>query len=227
MADRRPTSKSSSSPSGGAVVPFYQADAVDDATLVSAAREGIAPAQRALFQRYAPRVERLLFRLLGPNADVADALSESFRRAFDRLSTLEDPAAIRVWLFGIAAHVAREQARSARRRSWLSFLPWSDLPEPAVEASPADDTREAAARVFVLVDRLPVDSRVIFSLRHLEGFELQEIVSALGVSQSTVQRRLRTAEQRFFAMCEGDAILRDYVRRDDDTLLFSGMRSPS
>ncbi len=217
----------SSAPRSPNVVSFYRADAVDDATLVGAASEGIEDARRALYERHAPAIERLLFRLLGPSADLADPLCETFRRAFERLGQLSEPAGVRSWLFAIAARVAREHARSARRRSWLSFLPWSEVPEvPTTTHDASGEAREAAARVFLLLEKLSSEARVAFSLRYLEGFELAEIATTLRISVSTTQRRLRAAEEKFYAAAARDPVLRDYMG-DDAPLLFSNLRSTS
>jgi DNA-directed RNA polymerase specialized sigma24 family protein len=44
------------------------------------------------------------------------------------------------------------------------------------------------------LDRLPVHDRVVWVLRHIEGETLDAIVELCGCSKSTVQRRMRAAE---------------------------------
>ena len=55
------------------------------------------------------------------------------------------------------------------------------LPEVAREVE--DESREALSRLHALLDRLDDASRIAFVLRYIEGFELVDVASALGVSQ--------------------------------------------
>jgi DNA-directed RNA polymerase specialized sigma24 family protein len=44
---------------------------------------------------------------------------------------------------------------------------------------------------------MPVEERVVWVLRHVEGESLDALVVLCGCSKSTVQRRLRAAQARF------------------------------
>ncbi len=187
----------------------------DDVALVQAAADGNTRACASLFRALAPRVESFLFRLLGPNMDLSEPLSETFERFFARLGTLEEPSRASSFCIGIAARVAREQLRAKRRRAWLSFLPWTDLPEtPASTASisaPDDDARAALRRVFAILERFADEERLAFAMKHLQGCDLAECAEALDVSLSTLRRRLAAAEARFFAIAAGDPLLAEYA----------------
>src|SRR4051812_32799009 len=70
-------------PSAGDVVralPVRQRDGRDDVALVAGLRAGEAWARAALFDRYAPHVERILRRVLGNDrhGDMADLVQEAF-----------------------------------------------------------------------------------------------------------------------------------------------------
>jgi hypothetical protein len=56
-----------------------------DSAIVQAIRRGDANAPTALFDRHAARIERLLYRLLGPQAELPDAINETFCRALEHL----------------------------------------------------------------------------------------------------------------------------------------------
>jgi RNA polymerase sigma-70 factor (ECF subfamily) len=48
-------------------------------------------------------------------------------------------------------------------------------------------------------------------LHHIEGLELLDVASALGVSLATVKRRLARVSARVVAMAQGDRMLIDYL----------------
>src|SRR5689334_18989568 len=91
----------------------------DDATLVAAVRARVPHAAGRLWDRHSPMVRRILRRILGPTADVEDAVQDAFLRLFRDLSSLRDPSALRSFLIGITLHVAKSELRKRRARRWL------------------------------------------------------------------------------------------------------------
>jgi RNA polymerase sigma-70 factor (ECF subfamily) len=171
----------------------------DDAALVRGVREGNASAKAELFNRYAPQLERLITHLLGYDAELADILQETFVSALRSLNSLKDPAALKPWLFTIATLTARRALRSRSRRRWLRFF--TDEAEEAryePRSEPAnEESRRAAREVYAILARFPVDERLPFALRYVNGLELAAVASACNVSLATVKRRLQRAERRF------------------------------
>lgn len=150
-----------------------------------------------LVRTHGGHVQRVLARILGPgDPDRDDALQEVFGRAFENISALEDPAALRAWLTTLAVYTAREFIRRRRRRRWLTFH--EDPPDLADPTTyPSDSVREAARCVYAVFGRMPADERVCLALRALEGLELTELATVCGTSLSTFRRRLTRAERRF------------------------------
>jgi RNA polymerase sigma-70 factor (ECF subfamily) len=46
---------------------------------------------------------------------------------------------------------------------------------------------------------MPLDERLAFAMRYIEGMDLQSAAEGCGVSLATLKRRLLRAEQRFVA----------------------------
>jgi RNA polymerase sigma-70 factor (ECF subfamily) len=147
---------------------------------------------------------------MGPASDVEDLVQDVFLRFFRNHALLRNPEALRSFLFGITLRVAASELRSRRIRGWLRLSPDGVLQEPA---APQVDTeaREAVNRLYVILDKLDTQSRLAFVLHHVEGLELLDVASALGVSLATVKRRLSRVSARVFAMAQGDRLLIDYV----------------
>jgi RNA polymerase sigma-70 factor, ECF subfamily len=183
---------------------------LDDAGLARAAIEGHAGAPAAVWARYAGLVAGLLRRALGPGADVEDQVQETFVQFFQDVKKLREPAALRSFLIGVAAHVARSELRRRRYRRWLMLTDTGAVPDEAGAAADAE-AREAVRRLYALLDRLDDRSRMLFVLRHVEGLELTEVAAALELSLATVKRNLAKVSARVHTMAAGDPLLGSYL----------------
>lgn len=182
-----------------------------DAALVAALRARQRGAWEALFDRYGAYIERLVVRVIGLDSEVPDLIHEVFARALEGFDQLKDPAALKGWLGSISVFTARVWIRNrGSRRRWLNFTAPHDLPEvPANVASP--EVSETLGRTYALLEGMPADERIAFSLRFIDGMGLAEIAELAGVSLSTVKRRLSRAEHSFLRRANKDALLSERV----------------
>jgi len=182
------------------------AEPADDVQLVADLRAGAPRATTQLVDRHGNHVRRVLYRVLcGEDSESADLFQEVITHAWERIDQLVDPRALKAWLTQIAVFTARKAIRRRRRRRWLSFF--ADVPEPtagsvavAVTAWAGPELQEAARSVYQILERMPVDERIPFSLRMLDDLDLEATARACGMSVATVRRRLVRAERRFFKM---------------------------
>ena len=182
----------------------------DQAALVSAVLKGHPGAAAALHDRYARRMHGLLYRILGPDAELEDTLHEAFVRALESLHNLRDPTALDSWMMGVAVRTARTLLQRRSRRSWLKVMPSEELPEPA--ASLPDPTElEALRSLYKVLDRLGVDDRMALVLRFATGMTLTETAQACGVSLATIKRRLSRAEKALLRWAETEPALAGWL----------------
>lgn len=184
----------------------------DDQALVDGLRAGEAWARAALFDRYAPDVERILRRILGYelHTDMADLVHDTFVQVLQSFDHLRDAGALRGWIQSIAAHTAYRTIRARRVRRWLRFWEPSQIPDVAID-DVDPDVREAYRRTYQALDRLPADERVAFVLRYVEGMDLGQLAETCRVSLSTIKRRLARAEARFARAAQRDDVLRKWL----------------
>jgi RNA polymerase sigma-70 factor (ECF subfamily) len=184
----------------GAVV-LRLAPEPSDESLVLQARQGDERACAWLIERHAPRVTRVLARILGRDAELVDHVQEVLMRAARDIEALREPTAFQAWITALAVTEARRVLRRRARWRWL----WGAESRTDVEAIGTDGSaaQEAVRAVYAAMGRLAVDERVAFTLRHLDGMELTEVATATGLSLATVKRRLARAEERFAKLTEG------------------------
>jgi RNA polymerase sigma-70 factor (ECF subfamily) len=166
----------------------------DETALARAAMLGQTWAQRQIWCRFAPMVYALLRRTLGARHDPEDLLQEVFLRVFGRLHTLENPSALRSFVYSFSVRVVSEELRRVRVRSRLAalFLPRTEEPStPHVDF----ESRELLRRIDGVLDRMNDRVRTVFVLRRFEGIALAEIASRLELSLATVKRDLDKASE--------------------------------
>jgi RNA polymerase sigma-70 factor (ECF subfamily) len=168
-----------------------------DAALVIAARGGEDWAFEALFRRHANLVFGLAYRLLPRDADVDDVVQDVFSAAFERLGTLQNPQAYAAWLGSIVVNTVSKRIRRRRlleRLGLRSAEPY-DPDQVVSPVAPVEASLELKA-IYRVLERLPTEERVALVLRRVEGMEVAQIAVTMGLSVSTVKRRLTAAEAR-------------------------------
>lgn len=166
-----------------------------DTVLVLAARAGQEWAREALFRRYARLALALAYRILPYDADIDDLVQDSFLYAFERLDGLSNPQAFQAWLSSIVVRTAgkRLRRRKLQIRLGLRGREPVDVDEVVSRTAPPDVAAELRA-VYALLEKLPVEERIALVLRRVERLEVPEIAKYMGLSVSTVKRRLNAAE---------------------------------
>lgn len=164
---------------------------IDIAALVLAGRVGDEKALRVLFDRFAPRMLGVCQRYLGRRDHAEDALSTSFSKAFDKLSTLSDPGKFEPWLKRLVVNECIDTLRKERK-----FL----FVETDAEALPGHSTSDAIQALGVrdllrLMDELPPGYRTVFNLVGLEGYGHMEVAEMLGISESTSKTQYKKARE--------------------------------
>jgi len=177
-----------------------------DAALVLAVRAGREDAREEFVRRCAPDIERILYRVLGPDPEMEDVLHDVFIVAFGSLHTLRDPQALRSWLVGIAIRKARTLIARRKRWRFIRSVPPGELPDREAPTMSAD-VSDALRSTYRILTQLPVDDRIAFALRKVDGMELVAVAEATDVSLATAKRRIARAERRFVQLARNHEVL--------------------
>ncbi len=148
----------------------------------------------SLYRDYGRYVASIAHRLLGRDDEVDDLTQDVFLAAHRGLHNLRDPDAAKAWLASITVRLARRKLRVRHVRMMLGLLSDADCEDVASpDASPED--RSLVARVYRLLDKLPADERIAWTLRYLEGQKLDVIAEICGISLATAKRRITAAQE--------------------------------
>jgi RNA polymerase sigma-70 factor, ECF subfamily len=172
-------------------------DDLPDAQLVALGCKGDTRALERLYRRHASFAIHLAARIEGSSRDVEDIAHDAFIRAFERLNDLTDPAAFRAWLGAIVVHKVRSRMRRARLMALLGMGKAADPVDLDALASPdaSPHTRAQIAQIYALLRTLATDDRIAWTLRAVEGHDLETVARLTRCSLATVKRRISRAQK--------------------------------
>jgi RNA polymerase sigma-70 factor (ECF subfamily) len=169
---------------------------LDDAALVALARENHASAFEALYRRHVGFALNLAVRIQGHATDVEDVVHDAFLRAQQNLAELRDLASFRPWLGSIVVRLVRSRLRRRRMLGALGLGQAEPVDLDAV-ASPAasPDVRAQLAQIYALLNTLPADERIAWTLRYVERHRLEAVADLSACSLATAKRRIARAQR--------------------------------
>ena len=147
----------------------------------------------ALFESYSGYVAAVAARLLGSgDSDLDDVVQEVFWLASRRIATIPDLIQAHGWLTTVTTRVVRRKLKRRRFRALFHAAPRKlDAPTRGATA----EEYALISRLYEVLESLPVDDRIAWSLRYLEGEPLDAIATACGCSLSTAKRRVGAAKE--------------------------------
>ncbi len=130
-------------------------------------------------------------KLLNDESRAFDLLQEVWLAAYRGIRRLEDPQALRVWMYRIAHGLAVDRIRSDVSRE-RAEREWAQSQERGEEESfDADD----AAAIHRALDELDVKHREVLVLHFLNDVSISEIASVVGCPEGTVKSRIYHAKR--------------------------------
>lgn len=168
---------------------------LDDAQLVSLAREGHLTAFESLYRRHASFALNVAVRIQGNAVDVEDVVHDAFLRAHQRLTELREPGLFRPWLGSIVVRLVRSRMRRRRLLAALGMASVEPVDLDAVAAPDASpEIRAQLAQIYALLCTIPSDERIAWTLRYIERHRLEVVAELVGCSLATVKRRISRAQ---------------------------------
>src|SRR3989440_11618453 len=171
-----------------------------DEEVVSLVLAGNTEAFGIVIRRYEAGLLRFATRMLGSRDAAADAVAESFVRAYRHLASCREPTRLRTWLYRIVAN---------RCKSHLARRPLADvsLDEAPPVADPADvevslERAEQLALVRRALMRLSPEKREAFLLKHVEGLSYEEMAAVTGERIPTLKMRVHRARETLLQVLE-------------------------
>ena len=146
---------------------------------MSATRNHLPPFE-GVIELHGRAVLRFCVAQIGPERG-EDVFQETMLAALRAYDEVRDPAAIRSWLFSIAARKAVDSHRARAR-----------APEPVADPEPPPGQAPAIRDdgIWTLVRALPAKQRTAVTLRYLADLSHQEIAGVMDTSEEAARRNV-------------------------------------
>jgi RNA polymerase sigma factor (sigma-70 family) len=169
---------------------------MSDEALLAACGTGDSAALGALFDRFHDVVYRFAGRLTTTD-DVArdDLVQATFLEVRRTAASFRGTSAVRTWILGVAANVARHAQRSERRRRARQAVYLDQMTTVPMQVDEQVEQRRLLARIEHALANLSRDHQIAFILCDLERLPCGEVARVLEIPEGTLWRRLHTARK--------------------------------
>jgi RNA polymerase sigma-70 factor (ECF subfamily) len=170
--------------------------------LIKACKRGERPAQKQLYEQYAPVMLGICYRYTTSLQEAEDVLQDAFVRVFNKLDQFRGEGDLGAWIRRIVVNCALNNLK----RKHPKTLSWEDQPE--TEHPPAEDPSITiqAKELANLIRELPEGYRIVFNLHAIEGYTHEEIGRMMGIrtvsSRTQYMRARALLAQKLIALQE-------------------------
>jgi RNA polymerase sigma-70 factor, ECF subfamily len=152
------------------------------------------------------------YRMLGSGFDADDAVQETMVRAWRNIDKLEEPGALKSWLYRIATNVCYDMLQGAQKRARPMDLGPASTADCSLDAALPEDTwiqpvpdenldpaelatsKETLRLAFVAaLQHLPARQRAVLILREVLRWQASEVAELLDTSVASVNSALQRA----------------------------------
>jgi RNA polymerase sigma-70 factor (ECF subfamily) len=175
---------------------------IADTDIVNRARNGDHRAFRILVDHYKDLVYRFSFHVCRDQSYAEETMQDTFVNAFRKLGQFDGQSKFSTWLYSIVTNSCLMRRR--RTKLEASSIPieeatseWSPAASmhlhahsTPLEVTASNELRDALDRAIA---RLPVDYRLVFVLRDIEGQSAEETATILNITVPAVKSRLHRA----------------------------------
>jgi len=185
--------------------------------LATGIRAGDPAAQRWVVETYLPQIVRAARAAGLDRATAEDVAQSAFLTFFEKAATFEGRSRVRTWLFGILYRKIQEARRKGRREMPTDEIEavvdrrfdergnWANPPRDIEKTLEGAETREA---IDGCLEAVPIQQRMAFVLREVEGLVSDEICKILSVTRTNLGVLIYRARNRLRECLEARGVSR-------------------
>ena len=175
-----------------------------DIQLIKLAQRGDYKAFESLVHKYDRQVLNIAYSFRNSENDAKDIYQEVFIRVFNGLKNFQFRSEFSTWLFRITTNVCLTYKTKKEKTSVDSLDRTISNDEEnntsLGELIEADNTSDSLAENSDMaryinqgLDRLPPKQKIVFALKHFQGYKIKEIAQMMNCNEGTVKRYLFNA----------------------------------
>lgn len=159
--------------------------------LVNRAQSGDQAAFEQLYRLHVNRIYALCLRMLADSSRAEEATQDIFIKTWRKIGSFRGESSFSSWLYRLAVNTVLIDIRAQKRRM-TRVMPTDDL---APFDRGKEEAPEAAMDLEKAIAALPAQARLVFVLHDVEGWDHEEIGSALNIASGTCRAQLHRARK--------------------------------
>ena len=163
-----------------------------DHKLIDSCIKGDRAAQKALYDRLAPRMFPLCIRYVSDRDLAEDVLQDGFVTLFTRLQDYKGDGSFEGWARRIFVTTA---LMNLRKKDALKMSDDLEAARGIRTDAPSQLQTLGYKDLMAMITELPPGFRTVFNMYAIEGYSHKEIGEALGISETTSRTQLSRARQ--------------------------------
>lgn len=183
---------------------------MNELELIQLLRAGDELAFKSLVANYQDLVYNTALGVVQNSTDAEDVAQEVFIQVYRSIDQFKGDARLSTWIYRITTTKALDHIRSRKRKKRFAFITSLFGPNDELVHEPVDfqhpgvalDRKEQAALLFRMIEQLPDNQKVAFTLHKTEELSYQEIAEVMKLSVSAVESLLFRARQNLRKLLE-------------------------
>lgn len=171
-------------------------------TLIEQLKQGDEAAFKTIVETWQNMVYNTAIGIVQNAEDAEDITQEVFVQVYQSISSFKGDSKFSTWLYRIAITKSLDHERRKKRKKRFAFVKSLFGEESEVVVHPPDfnhpgvmlDKKEDAAVLFEVINKLPENQRIAFTLHKLEGLSYQEVSEVMKTTVSSVESLMHRAK---------------------------------
>ncbi len=173
----------------------------DDTTLIESAKAGDKKSFGRLIKKYEKTIYSFAFKICRDKEKAEEAMQETFINAYRGLNSFSGKSKFSTWLYRIVTNnclmmhrkkshepvISLEESELLKETGELQVAHWGETPHDAILNKELRDVMDRA------IQKLPLEYRIVFVMRDIEGLSTEEVGKSLKLSVPAVKSRLHRA----------------------------------
>ena len=176
--------------------------ALNEGTLIEKLKQGDEEAFKTIVETWQNMVYNTAIGIVQNAEDAEDISQEVFVQVYQSVSSFKGDSKFSTWIYRIAITKSLDHERRKKRKKRFAFVKSLFGEESEVVYHPPDfnhpgvllDKKEDAAKLFHVINKLPGNQRIAFTLHKLEGLSYQEVSEVMKTSLSSVESLMHRAK---------------------------------
>ncbi|MHA6697477.1 sigma-70 family RNA polymerase sigma factor [Chryseobacterium sp. A321] len=174
-------------------------DQLTDTQIISRVLQGETKLYELIVRRFNPYLYKVGRSYNFGHEDTEDLMQDTFVDAYRNLAHFEERSNFKTWLIRIMLNNCYHKKEKASFRYEHSGVQITDKMQPMFETMDLDtnkqiNNRELGFLIESSLEKIPQEYRMVFSLREINGFNVEETSEILHISPSNVKTRLSRAK---------------------------------